>query len=241
MRATWMAWEAAGRPARADATSVPGRCLVCRADTDTTVPAKTALGANFDYATAKGRGDSVCVPCTWALAGKPPQTFRLWSIAVTDSVTLPPSMPGAPYPSDGRLHLCNRRDMSVIVGVLTDPPACGWAVAVAQSGQKHLLPYTPVNHGTGAWRARWESTDVTSTPDVFAALLGAVAALRVAGHHPTNIARGEPSVTALKGDGLTEWRRHHHTIRPHAGSPLLDLALHCTTKENINDLAVRFA
>lgn len=234
-----MAWEAAGRPTREDTKDTPGSCLVCATSTDISVPAKKALGANFDYLTGRAQGSTiVCVPCTWALAGKPPATFRMWSIAVTASTTIPPSQDGAPYPSDGRLHLCNRKDMTAIRQIMTRPPNDHWAVCIAVSGQKHLLPYAPVNTpGSPQWIVRFEAMDLSWTPGGFSACLAAVAELRVHGHHPDAIAAGQPSIPALKGDGLTAWRKHEPLIRSYSGSPHIDLALLFTTKENIHAIA----
>lgn len=282
LTAVRLAWDAAGRPSHPKGKDVQAGCVVCGAPHERTIRAKDALGKNYDYASAvRPSLDTVCEPCAWALAGKPPHTLRLWSIATTLTAQLPAHSPvreaetaardlaeltssGAddrqiraardrltvaelasskvPVPVSKHLHLCNRRDTSVIIGLLTNPPDDHWAVAVAQSGQKHLLPYTQVNApGTDVWEARWEATNITSTPNRFRRLLGAVAALRVAGHHPDTITRCRPSVPALRGDGLTAWRRHEPTIRPYAGSPIMDLALFLTTKETIHDLANRYA
>lgn len=242
--ATHLAWDAAGRPdsGRPTTASPDAYCLVCGTPAEQSASAKDALGANFDLLTAT-RPDStrVCPACAWALAGKPPATLRMWSIVTTGGTPLPPSPATAPA-SGSSLHLCNRRDMSAVVTALTSPPADdAWAVAVAVSGQKHLLPYTPVNHGGGPWLARFEAATVRCDPALFAGLVGAAADLRRTGHHPDRIREADPSIPALTGDGLTAWRRHAPLIRPHAGSQILDLALYLTTKETLDDLADRFA
>lgn len=242
LTAVRMAWTAAGEPAHPKARDVPGGCVVCGIDHPRTLRAPDALGKNYDILTAaRPELGTVCEPCAWALAGKPPHTLRMWSILTTAATPLPASDAKAPYPSDGRLHLCNRRDQAAIVSVVTSPPQDSWACAVAVSGQKHLLPYTPVNHpGSGRIIVRFEACDVETTPVEVAALIGACAALRLAGHSPDSIHAGTPSVPALTRDGLAAWRRHAPTITRHANSPLLGLSLHLTTKETISDLADRF-
>lgn len=237
-----MAWDAAGRPEHPKSVDVSGTCLVCGVDAARTLRAADGIGKNFDLINAS-RPDStrVCVPCAWALAGKPPKTFRMWSVVVTEAHMLAPSLPGVPYPSDGHLHLCNRRDMSQITRILARPPGGAWAVCVAQSGQKHILPYTPVNHGDTAWTVRFEATNVTSTPGAFSTLLGAVASLRVAGHHTQTIVACAPNITALKGPGLEAWRTWEPVIRPYRESPLIELAAFLTTKENIHGIAETYA
>jgi len=243
LTAVRMAWDAAGGPSHPKAIAADAGCVVCGVTHHRHLRARDALGKNFDILTA-ARPDlsTVCEPCAWALAGKPPQTLRMWSILTTAATILPTGAPSAPYPSDGRLHLCNRKDQSAIIAALTDPPDDVWAVTIAVSGQKHLLPYTPVNApGAALVLARIEGCVVDATPTEYGALIGACAALRLAGHNPDSIHAVTPTVPALTRDGLTAWRRWSPTVAPHANSPLLQLALHMTTKETIRDLADRYA
>lgn len=236
-----MAWEAAGRPAHGRVTQGPGTCLVCGTPAEVTVRAKDALGQNFDLLTARRPDlDAVCEACTWAMAGKPPRTLRMWSIAVTASTPLPPSMPGVPCDGD-RLHLCNRKDLRAVTALLTGGLDDPWAAAVAVSGQKHLLPYAPVNHpGARLTQARFESVTVAYQPATLHRLVGCVAQLRAAGHRPDTIRDCHPSVPALTRHGMAAWRAHAPHITGHAHSPLLDLALHLVTKEHLDELTARY-
>lgn len=243
LTAVRMAWDAAGSPSHAKATGAAAGCVVCGTEHPRTVRAKDALGANFDILTA-ARPDlgTVCEPCAWALAGKPPHTLRMWSILTAAATKLPASDPKAPYPTDGRLHLCNRRDQSAVIAALTDPPDDVWACSIAVSGQKHLLPYTPVNYpGAARVLVRFESAVVEAEAALVGRLVGACAALRLAGHGPDAIHAATPTVPALTREGLAAWRRRSPAIAPHANSPLLGMALHLTTKETLHALANRFA
>lgn len=242
LTAVRLAWDAAGQPEHPKSRDVQAGCVVCGTVHERTLRARDALGKNYDILTAiRPDLSTVCEPCAWALAGKPPQTLRMWSIVTTASTILPASDPKAPYPSDGRLHLCNRSDQSVIISTLTSPPGDVWACSIAQSGQKHLLPYTPVNPPNAVQvLVRFEACTIATTPSQAGALIGACAALRLAGHSPDSIHAVTPTVPALTRDGLAAWRRHVPTIAPHAHSPVLGMALHLTTKETLHGLADRF-
>lgn len=282
LTAVRMAWDAAGQPAHPKARDLAAGCIACGVDHGRTLRAADALGKNYDLLTA-ARPDlsTVCEPCAWALAGKPPNTLRMWSILTTSGTALPPHGPHLalasavaklaeatadgsdtarvkaaeaavakaeaavarlPFPVWERAHLCNRGEQSAVVAALTDPPDDYWACTVAVSGQKHLLPYAPVN-APGAARilVRFETCDIETEPAGIAALIGACAALRLAGHGPDAIHAVTPTVPALTREGLAAWRAHSPVIAPHANSPLLGLALHLTTKETLSALADRYA
>lgn len=238
MNITHTVWDATGRDPHPKATDTPGTCLICGATWDRTLRAKDGCGANFDYRDAKAPTDRVCEPCAYVLSGKPPKTFRMWNTLVDTTGGLPPNDEKAPYPSDGRVHLCNRKNMGTIVFYLTEPQTTTWAACIAVSGQKHILPYTPVNRPSAdRIMVRFEATNITTTPQEMSQLIGAVAALRLAGHGVSSIHTATPTVPALTREGLAAWKKYGPRIGPHAGSPILGLAIHLTTKETLNDLA----
>jgi hypothetical protein len=281
VNAVRLAWDAAGGPAHQKARDIPAGCVVCGIEHPRTCRAKDALGKNYDILTARRPDlDTVCEPCAWALAGKPPNTLRMWSILTTADTPLPPHGPhlayartvahasavkagGAdattvraaeaaltkatdavakmPFPVWDKLHLCNRAEQSAIITAITTPPASVWACSIAVSGQKHLLPYARINPpGAARILIRFEACDIETTPAEIGALIGACAALRLAGHSPDSIHTVTPTVPALTREGLAAWRQHAPTVSPHAHSPLLGMALHLTTKETLHALADRF-
>jgi len=69
------------------------------------------------------------------------------------------------------LHFTSRADMRVVVDTLADPPEGEWVVSVAESGQKHSLPYAVVNRGRARWRVRMDALDVDAPATHRAALL----------------------------------------------------------------------
>jgi len=71
--------------------------------------------------------------------------------------------------------------MRVVVDTLADPPEGEWVVSVAESGQKHSLPYAVVNRGRAQWRVRMDALDVDATPEDFRHAFAHVCALRARG------------------------------------------------------------
>lgn len=232
-------WALAGCPAHPQARAVDSDivCLVCGCDTEGQgVRAKDALGINFDHTQAR-RPDSehVCGGCAWALAGKPPATLRMWSVAATTERDLPPSHPKCAMPVGPGAHLTNRADMRTVASLLCDPPPGEWLVTVAVSAQKHVVPYAMTSQGRGSWRVRVETCDITSDPTEMGWLLGRVARLRDAGFGPTQIAAVDPGTHLSTLARLTAWRDHAEPLAPYRGSPLLGMASIIPTKEHLHD------
>ena len=131
------------------------------------------------------------------------------------------------------LLFTSKNDMRPVARLLASPPDGPWCAAVADTGQKHTLPWTPLNYGRGRWRVRFESEDVTAVPGEFAALLTRSALLRRAGLGRDEVCALEPGPWKLTRDVLPLWRVHCAALMPYRGSGLLRLAnLMITAKEH---------
>jgi hypothetical protein len=233
-----MIWDLAGRPAPTDPASGAGVCAMC----GDSGPLHAKLGPNFtDYRQlVHVNGTRLCVACSWTFGGKPPRTLRMWTIVARLDQPAPAVNLGEkaiPYVSGDYLLLTNRKDMRWVAATLAQPPADGspWLVAVAESGQKHCAPFTPINHGTDRWTVRLDGTDITSTPDQWRHILSHSAALRHAGFSASAVETGQPPVVALEGDRLAVWCNHAPHLAAYVGTPLLHLANLMITKETVND------
>jgi hypothetical protein len=235
-----MAWDLAGQPRR-DAPPLiqaPGLCAVCGTQADETVPAKaTVANGTFtdQYLLTVPSSAVTCVPCAWAMSGRPPRSLRNWSIACAPGRDLGPSNPkaAAAVPGDHPgLLLTARDDMRPVARLLCDPPDGPWCAAVAESGQKHTLPFTPVNAGPGAWRVRMDAVTVASDPAVFAMLLGRSALLRAAGFGAAAIEALDPPVHLLDKARLAVWQQHAGHLAPWKASAPLHLANFMIKKEH---------
>lgn len=232
MRATRLIWQLAGSPAPsmplAEQTAL---CAVCGIESPITGQVDKVLGANFgDRGHLKRETSRICPACAWCCSGRPPATLRMWSIIAAPGHDLGPSHPKAWLQDTPGLTLLNRATPGPIAAILTSPPGGEWAVTVAYSGQKHVVPYADTNHGTGRWTIRVEDHHITSTPGEFARVHTHAMALRRLGVPGDSVRIGEPR-NIKTVDDLAAWRSHSAPLAPYLTSPLLDLALWCITKE----------
>jgi hypothetical protein len=249
LSAAAMAWELAGRPRRdgLDAQDAAGTCAVCGAAAGETVPAAATVGngsfAGQELLTAPWSAVT-CYPCAWALAGRPPRSLRNWTVACAPGRGLGPSHPGSAAAVPGEhpgLLLTARNDMRAVAGLLAAPPDGPWCAAVAESGHKHALPWTAVNHGAGRWLVSADTMVMAGEPGVYGMLLGRSAVLRQAGFTAAEITAGEPALTGrLQGAALAVWRAHTAYLASWRDSPLLRLANLMITKEHAGEYAARY-
>lgn len=238
-----MVWELAGRPTRASIRPEPvaGVCAMCGRQVDESLPTAKAIGGNFTDQYLLSRPDSprICYACTWVCSGKPPDTVRMWTVAAAPGRAFGPSHPKAPWGND-QVHLTARNDMRQVVALLADPPDGPWLVSIAESGQKHHLPYARINHGRGRWTVRMDAVDVTATPDQFRHVFGHVVALRKAGYTAAEIEQLSPPVHKLTGDGLATWRHHSMALVPYKGGALVHLATFLINKEHLDEYVAAY-
>ncbi|GAA3878424.1 hypothetical protein GCM10022243_48910 [Saccharothrix violaceirubra] len=242
---TRLVWGLAGHPEPTGAVANlfadrPGMCVMCGLSADRTADAARATGANFtdQYLYRRPDSDRICPACVWCCSGKPPATLRMWTVVAAIGATLPDNHPKCWLPSQPGLCLTNRAAPGVVADILAAPPEGAWLVTVATSGQKHVLPYGKVNHGGPEWTVRMENTTITSNAPTWRRVLGHAATLRAARHTGDDLAAGRPTLAAIRtADDLDTWNHHHAGLADHVGSPLLDLALWCLTKETIHDHA----
>lgn len=237
--APWLVWDLAGRPDHGKRhVTHHGPCYVCgHPCPGDAVTTKDAIGVNFDH-TRAGRRDSlhVCAPCAWAMSGKPPHTLRMWSGAAAPTLTMPPNHPKCALTTPPQVHLTNRADLTTIAGLLTNPPDGPWTAWIALTGQKHVVPYSPLNHGAGRWAVQVEDSKATATPSEFALVLARVIRLRRAGFPEAAILTGNPGTWMDRPERLTAWTTHGRPLTALADSPLLKLACLIPTKGTIDAL-----
>lgn len=237
-----MIWDLADRPDPGK-PGKPGTCAHC----GHYGPVYGTLGDNFtDYRMlAHPNEPGLCDACAWVFAGRPPATLRMWSVVARVDQPAPlVTFDKPPYVGGKYLQLTNRRDLTWLAGTLADPPDGPWLVAVAESGQKHTAPFTPINHGRLQWTVRVDGSDVTSDPHEWATILAHTAALRATRpaqgkkkqdlpwFSATAIETGQPPIVGLDSEALDRWHHHHTThLAPYVGSGLLHLANLVITRE----------
>lgn len=233
---TRLVWELAGRPDPVEsAARLLGDVGVCRMSGDDDLqcaPADKALGKNWTDPACWARPDSTVVntAAVWCCSGKPPHSLRMWTILAAPGWDAPASADKCVMPAGPGLAYINRGNPGPLVDMLASPPDGEWLASVAVSGQKHVLPYATVNHGSGRWTVRMETCNVTATPAEWSAVHASCVALRLAGCSDDDIKAGRPTPKIRTSKALAEWRHHADTIAPHRTSPLVDLALWTITK-----------
>jgi len=121
-------------------------CWVCGALSQRGMPIHAWMGSNF---TGQNRARSpssshVCESCVLVMAGRPPDTLRMYTVLCDDR---------------GALKL-TKGDKPAIRSWLREPHHGPWFAAVADSGQKHIIPWAPVNVSDRSPLVAFEETTV---------------------------------------------------------------------------------
>ena len=235
-----MIYELAGQPdliesAEAKLEDKPGTCIICAQHEERTARAKTALGTNYTDRTLfhAPYSDRVCGPCLWCVTGPTLGSLRPWSIIATPGNILPESAEKAHQWVGETPGLCltNRANTKPIINTLMNPPEGEWAVTIAESGQKHVLPYGTINKGKSAWTIRMDSINITCTPKEFTTVFQAFLALRRAGHKTDDIQQGAPTLAAINTEqDLQAWQENATKLQKYSNSPLLHMTGWLITK-----------
>lgn len=126
-------------------------CYVCACPWPRSQPVVDWMGTNF---TGQGlvlapTSPLICEACVWAMAGKPPHTLRSWC-----------------HLFDGRGYVrVNKGDKPAIREWLRGAHEGPWFAAIADSGKKHVLPFSPVNVPGMGGRIRFEDEEVALPRD----------------------------------------------------------------------------
>jgi len=185
----------------------PTRCWICGLESTRAMPARRWMGAKFtDQNKCRWPGAThVCEACAWACSWVAPPGFY---------------GPDNPKPKRGvnlRLfsHLydagkyiyANKANKPLILSWLRAPKAGPWFAAIADTGQKHVLPWTPMNLSGGlGGTALFEESLVSlpSTDDGW----------RVADDCAALLAAGATKAEVLAGDYRAEtWLRCKDRVR----------------------------
>lgn len=141
-------WAHLSPPSQSGCVEMSGPCWVCGSPWDRGLRRDEWQGENFTGQNKVRCPSSnwVCEACAWATAGRPPDTLRMYSHFFD----------GVDY------RRLNKGDKPVMRDFLRRKHARPWFAAIADSGQKHVLPWTPVNPvGAKTGRVLFEEQLVT--------------------------------------------------------------------------------
>lgn len=151
-RATQMLHAHHGSPAVDGCVSVVvPRCYVCAGSSDRGQRVSDWMGDNFtgQSLVAAPSSSLVCEACVWAMSGRPPDTLRMWCHL---------------YDEAGYVRT-NKGDKPLIREWLRRRHAGEWFASIADSGKKHVVPFTPVNPGGSRGRIRFEEDELSLPRD----------------------------------------------------------------------------
>lgn len=154
------------------------RCWVCAAPAARGIDRVRWMGASFVGQNRVRRADAshVCESCVWAMAGKPPDTLRMWSHLWSADL--------------GYLRV-NKGSKGAMRAWLRAPKPGAWFAAIADSGQKHVVPWAPVNVGSRGGRVLFEE-QLVLLPDAHGwQLVDDLADLLTAGASKEDVGRGD--------------------------------------------------
>lgn len=212
-----------------------GRCYMCGLDCEPYGGVETRRAYSGEYSDWDcGReklGTHVCAACVWATGGRPPDTYRMWTVVYREDR---PPAPSNPKAHAGRLtehlSLTGKENLLPALELLLAPPETGrYFCALADSGKIHTLPWAPVCEGP-RWHVRLERHDVAATPRMLAELLSRTHELYEGGYVLEDIRTGEPHPSKLVKHGIDLWRRNDAVLSPVRGSSLFELALFLTRR-----------
>jgi len=127
------------------------RCYVCGSSSQRGQRVRDWMGENFTGQSLVAAPSStlVCEPCVWAMAGRPPDTLRMWCHL---------------YDETGYVRT-NKGDKPLIREWLRRRHNGEWFASIADSGKKHVVPFTPVNPGGSRGRIRFEEDELSLPRD----------------------------------------------------------------------------
>jgi hypothetical protein len=208
-------------------------CSICGAACDgAAVRSKVAIKSSFsDHRDLRlPASEWCCCACTWSMEGKPPDTFRMWSVVWREDQKTPVGAGPSHWQAPG-LYLTNKGDTSELLSMLLDPPRCRWAMAVADSGKIHTMVFAPINlAGSTHLAVRHERNDVRCLSSEFSEIHTHVEALLRAGYAKRDVLGGNPQPSSLLKRGIDVWRHHGLLLRRWSSSPLLALAVALSKK-----------
>jgi hypothetical protein len=199
---------------------------------------KKWAGSGFNaYARAQRRSDPdsthVCEPCVFVCSrlspvpGRPPKkgkklggNFRNYSHA-------------AARLADGSVRYLNatKADTAELLAFILEPGGSPWAVAIATSGQKHVIPHAPLNGDADVTMIAFEDQVLRVSRRDMATLNTAMNALRASSgcsidalttgqYHPKDLSRDLAGVRAFEA-------AHGH----HRGGGMFEIAAFLTSKQ----------
>lgn len=209
-------------------------CHVCGRQGNHQTLAKDVLTDTFTaYAQCRARASEwVCDRCHWVFKGKVwywNPNRQQWSKLFVRSLTCLYQGETLVYPKlegerEGHPIVTELASRKVLREWILNPPDPPFTIAIAESGQKYVLPWAQEAQDRQYFPVQFELDTLWIRPTEFATLLEAIAHLLTA-FTKTEIATGQPKSQSLLSN-LPLWLEHSPIVEQYRGSRLLELALY---------------
>lgn len=208
---------AAGRPGVDGCDALPVfRCWVCAGQADCGILQTKWLGSNFTGQSRVRCPSSlyVCEPCVFVMSGRPPDTLRMQSHFLDDLGWM-------------RWNKGNKGEMRAW---LRGPKHGEWFAAIADSGQKHVIPWAPINGALAKEPIVHFEDRLVILRDW--RLVDELTELLTAGATKDEIGRGDygPRAWQLCGGTLRDFEARYRGLR---GSGWFDLAVWLAQRDEV--------
>lgn len=188
-------------------------CWVCGGASVRGMSLAKWMGTNF---TGQSRArcpssTAVCEACVSVMAGRPPNTERMWSHLV-----------------EGASHVrVNKGSKPAMRAFLRRSHASSWFAAIADTGQKHIVPWCPVNapNQTGGQVLFEESLVILPSSEDGWRLMDDITTALTAGATKEEIGRGDYGSRAWQLLGHEALRALEGSLATHRGGSWFELAL----------------
>jgi hypothetical protein len=232
---------AAGRPTvEAMVTSESGPCWFCGATMERGRAVADWAGEGFNaYNRAKRRNElsatHICEACVFVCSRLSPVPGRPAKPGKKFGGNYRNYSHGAALRGDGSVRYvsASKAENAELVEFMLAPGSAPWGVAVATSGQKHVISHAPMNSDSEVCQVAFEDLVIRFSRREFAGLLAVMNQLRVSSgcsadalatkiYHPKDLQRDLVGVEAFE-------REHGHR----RGSGMFDLAVFLSTRSTV--------
>lgn len=190
------------------ATALPRcvECWICAGPAAIGAPVAKGVAKTFlDGRRCRGAGDAVCAACMAAMSKR---QFTIEGAGRAAPANL------SHWGDDLGYSFGTKSDKARILAFLTAPKAGRWFAAIADSGQKHVLPFARFNSGGGVAGIVEFETESVLVPPTAATDAARITALLDAGVSKTGILSGDyyPRQVVAAGfdviDAFEAWAKH---------------------------------
>lgn len=217
-------------------TSTNSSCYLC-----SRVPAANPLDLSKSFTNHSvarcPRSENLCDRCYGAIAGKEKQMYywnpnknqwsKIWGRSLSrlyqGDKLLCPTIEGE---REGLLVVKDLATREAIRGWLLEPPSPPFTIAIAVSGQKHILPFAIQAEDRDRFPVQFETESLWVEREKFASLLQDYQALMALGFSKAEITSGDYRSDRLVAAIDSGFDSHEQAIASSRGSGLLLLAEH---------------